>query len=324
MEDVIAALATAGAGALLSAAGTDAWNTARSGIAKLFSRRGARASEIIDRRLDELADLAALDGHGVEQARSNQLSRWADRLEDLLEEHPDVAAELEDVISETESRLLQISPTRNEQRVEAGGHSSVWAVNQNQGNINVYHPQAPKETDNRPSAEIHFFTLGCAVGNGLAVLPLGDLQDDNPFEEFLAALRSTGADAAEIGRFRDLKRIINNRATPQQGSRRALEDYGRAIQALIDKTRIRASGDEFRWFTVGKLLYGIAVHQFLPSGKDRELRSERNALSGIAQSMNMPPNLRAEVVSFAATVSDDPAMTLLKANEIAQTCYAYL
>jgi hypothetical protein len=321
MDDVILALATSGAGALVGAVGTDAWNTARVGISKLFSRRNSRAIRIIESRLDDLEQLTDSDGADVQRERARQASMWAGRLEDLLDEHPDAVGDLEQLISEIALRLPRESSVRNAQTVRASGQSQVWAVTH--GNLHVHHAQPPTKEHLRVPAEIHFFELGCAVGTGLAVLPIGETRNDSAFQGFLDELRETGATVAEIDHFRDLKRIINDPNSSRQCVRNAVEGYAKAIQEAMSSARRRAIGDEFRWFRVGHLLYGIAIQQFPPDG-DNDCRAERRALAAVAHSITVPSNIRDEITNFASNTSASPAASLRAANEIAQMCRAYL
>jgi hypothetical protein len=91
----VAALAASGAGALVGAAATDAWQTARAGVLTLFGRTGERRRELAAGWLDE--DAAALfraDGAEREVLRQRLLASWQTRLADLLDEHPEAADEL--------------------------------------------------------------------------------------------------------------------------------------------------------------------------------------------------------------------------------------
>jgi len=321
MQDVIVTLGASGAGAILSAAGTDAWKTAREGTVKLFSLRGRKAAEVIDRRLEEIGNATFSGDRDDEQARMRELPRWTVRLEDLLEERPEAATELQELVQEITSRLPPRSSIQNIQNIKARDNNQILT---NQGTMNVNLSAPLTESSTRPSTEIHFFTLGCAVGNGLSILPIGETGDDTTFQEFLTALRDARAESSEIRHFQDLKRIINEDGASGEKIRGAVEDYIEAIQGVIRGVRNRARGDELQWFNLGRLLYGIAIHQVLPDESDRELRAERNALSGIAESVKMPVSLRSDFVSFASTNLNDAEATLGKANEIARTCYAYL
>ncbi len=106
LVEALLALAAAGGGAIVQAAGTDAWNGVRSGIARVLSRgeQGREQGEL--ERLDRTQAVldAAIEGE-VERVQAAQAAVWQNRLEMLLEELPEVerqqvAAELQAVIDQ--------------------------------------------------------------------------------------------------------------------------------------------------------------------------------------------------------------------------------
>lgn len=106
VEGLIAA-ASAGGGAVVQAAGTDAWNGVREGFARLFGRGRAEREQAALERLDRTREVleAAQEGEEAEQVRAAQAERWRTRLEDLLEELPEadrrqVAAELRALVEQ--------------------------------------------------------------------------------------------------------------------------------------------------------------------------------------------------------------------------------
>ncbi|WP_412538659.1 hypothetical protein R8Z50_22740 [Longispora sp. K20-0274] len=99
VADWILALAAAGSTTLVQAAATDTWQFARDGFARLFGRFGERRGELVLGRLEETAAaLAGLDADGAEPGRLAERSAWQARLRDLLEEHPEAAEELRELI----------------------------------------------------------------------------------------------------------------------------------------------------------------------------------------------------------------------------------
>ncbi|WP_411091778.1 hypothetical protein [Streptomyces sp. 049-1] len=106
LVEALLALAAAGGGAIVQAAGTDAWNGVRSGIARVLGRgeQGREQGEL--ERLDRTQAVldAAVEGE-LERVQSAQAAVWQNRLEMLLEELPElqrqqVAAELQAVIDQ--------------------------------------------------------------------------------------------------------------------------------------------------------------------------------------------------------------------------------
>ncbi|MER7679710.1 hypothetical protein [Streptomyces sp. NPDC096934] len=106
LVEALLALAAAGGGAIVQAAGTDAWNGVRSGIARVLGR-GEEARERGElERLDwtQAALVAANEGE-FERIQTAQAAVWQNRLEMLLEELPEVqrqqvAAEIQAVIEQ--------------------------------------------------------------------------------------------------------------------------------------------------------------------------------------------------------------------------------
>ncbi|WP_405901880.1 hypothetical protein OG696_00490 [Streptomyces sp. NBC_00656] len=104
------AVAGAGGGAVVQAAGTDAWKGIRGGFARLFSRGDARRERAELERLDQTRAVleAAQEGEETQRVRTAQVARWQTRLETLLEELPEaeqqqVVAELQALVAQTEA-----------------------------------------------------------------------------------------------------------------------------------------------------------------------------------------------------------------------------
>jgi len=92
--------------ALIGAAVTDAWQSARTGVVRLFGRAGSRRQEVAEAWLDE--DAAALDRANPaerDDLRSLLVRVWRQRLADLLAEFPDAREELEALVDQMQSNL---------------------------------------------------------------------------------------------------------------------------------------------------------------------------------------------------------------------------
>lgn len=99
-------LATAAATTLVAAAATDAWRLARSGFARLLGRGDPHTEEVAGRRLDALADeLVDAPADQCEQIRHRALATWQVRLSDLLEEHPEAAEPMRELLDGLQTRL---------------------------------------------------------------------------------------------------------------------------------------------------------------------------------------------------------------------------
>ncbi|MFI7237059.1 hypothetical protein [Streptomyces cyaneofuscatus] len=100
------AVAVAGDGAIVQAAGTDAWNGIRNGFARLLGRGENTREQPELERLDQTrAVLEAAEEGGETQRSRSRRSRWQTRLETLLEELPEEEQRL--VLSELESLVAQ-------------------------------------------------------------------------------------------------------------------------------------------------------------------------------------------------------------------------
>ncbi|WP_433919512.1 hypothetical protein OIE50_33640 [Streptomyces canus] len=104
------AVAAAGGGAIVQAAGTDAWAGIRSGVARILGRGEAGREQAELERLDQTrAELeSAGDGAESERVQTVLVTRWQTRLEMLLEQLPDeerhqVAAELQALVQQAQA-----------------------------------------------------------------------------------------------------------------------------------------------------------------------------------------------------------------------------
>ncbi|MGV9383550.1 hypothetical protein ACWDRB_47590 [Nonomuraea sp. NPDC003707] len=104
LTEALAALAASGGTALVGAMATDAWQAARDGTARLFSRRGSQSQAAIEAQLDGNVVLVERDSD-PDQARQALLPVWRMQLRQLLEEHPEAGAELQKLIAHIHAAL---------------------------------------------------------------------------------------------------------------------------------------------------------------------------------------------------------------------------
>ncbi|RLV10193.1 hypothetical protein CTZ27_02905 [Streptomyces griseocarneus] len=111
IEGIIAA-AAAGGGAIVQAAGTDAWAGIRAGTARLFGRGDAGREQAELERLDrtQAVLVAAQEGEEAERAQMTQVAVWQTRLEALLEGLSD--AERRQVVAELGSLVARAAGAR--------------------------------------------------------------------------------------------------------------------------------------------------------------------------------------------------------------------
>ncbi|WP_371660723.1 hypothetical protein [Streptomyces sp. NBC_00280] len=114
------AVATAGGGAIVQAAGTDAWAGIRSGVARILGRGESDREQAELERLDQTrAELESTsDGAEVERVQTVLVTRWQTRLEMLLEQLPNeerqqVAAELQALVQQVHSKA-PVQSTNND------------------------------------------------------------------------------------------------------------------------------------------------------------------------------------------------------------------
>lgn len=107
LAEGLIAVAAAGGGAIVQAAGTDAWNGIRNGVAKLFGRGESTREQVELERLDQTRAVleAAEEGEEAQRVQIAQVARWQARLETLLEELPEEEQRL--VLSELQALVAQ-------------------------------------------------------------------------------------------------------------------------------------------------------------------------------------------------------------------------
>jgi hypothetical protein len=105
MLDVLALAALAGR-TVVAAASTDAWETAKRGIARLLGRGDPERQRQAEQRLDQTRDqLRSAPGPELEQACASLAAAWQARIFTLLEEHPDIADDLQALVGQIRAGL---------------------------------------------------------------------------------------------------------------------------------------------------------------------------------------------------------------------------
>jgi hypothetical protein len=99
-ESMMALAATAGA-AIVDAAATGSWTTAKARVAELFAAGDDHRFAVVERRLEDTRTrLDAVPTRELESLRRRQTQSWATRLEDLLDERPETAERLRQILAE--------------------------------------------------------------------------------------------------------------------------------------------------------------------------------------------------------------------------------
>jgi hypothetical protein len=106
LTEALAALASTGGTALVTAMVTDGWEGIRTRFAQLFGHGDAKQTEAATSRLEQArAAVAGLSGPDLERAQAEQHIIWRTRLGDLLEQHPAAENELRALVAEIQEQV---------------------------------------------------------------------------------------------------------------------------------------------------------------------------------------------------------------------------
>jgi hypothetical protein len=129
LAESLAALAALAGNTVVAAATTDAWEAARRGFARLLGRGDPDRTKMAEQRLAEAREqLTGAEGKDLERARAALAERWAGRLADLLEEHPDVQADLRALVREIQAQLPTGAVSAADHAVAAGRDVTISAT----------------------------------------------------------------------------------------------------------------------------------------------------------------------------------------------------
>jgi len=106
LAEALVALAALAGNTVVTAAVTDAWDSARKGFARLLGRGDPGKTKLAEERLAETHDqLADASGADLEETRAALEAQWVTRMRDLLEEDPGAEADLRALVEEIQARL---------------------------------------------------------------------------------------------------------------------------------------------------------------------------------------------------------------------------
>jgi hypothetical protein len=135
-ETLLTVLA-AGGSALVGAVATDAWQTARDGLIRLFGTAGPRRAELAARWVDEMtSDLDGPEAAERPDAERQWARIWQQRLYDLAEEYPEIGADLQ-VWTESVLTRLPAEKRASADMFVSRDHSQQY--NAPGGSITVHH-----------------------------------------------------------------------------------------------------------------------------------------------------------------------------------------
>jgi hypothetical protein len=141
---MIEALAALAAGAVVQAMATDAWVSARDGIARLFGRQGRDRGAAIRTQLDNNEALVAR-APDPDEARKRLAGLWQAELEGLLRDDAGAAEALQTLVDEIRAQLPPAQQNWT-QHITAAGSGSV-AGGAIGGNVNYNFPGPPPVAD---------------------------------------------------------------------------------------------------------------------------------------------------------------------------------
>ena len=107
LAELLAALASTGGTAVVTAMATDSWEGIKARFARLLGRGDAKETEAVSARLEQSrVALASASGSGLERVRAEHEVAWRTRLEDLLEHDPGAEQELRALVAEVQALVI--------------------------------------------------------------------------------------------------------------------------------------------------------------------------------------------------------------------------
>jgi len=112
-----------------AAAITDAWEAVRGRLARLLGRGDARKTQVAEQWLAQTRQQLTTTppGSSLDRAREAAAERWAGRFADLLDEDPEVEAELRALVNEVAAQLPAGMVSAADHSVAAGRDVSITA-----------------------------------------------------------------------------------------------------------------------------------------------------------------------------------------------------
>jgi hypothetical protein len=128
LEAALIALAALAGNTVVTAAVTDAWESARKGFARLLGRGDLAKTKLAEERLAETRDqLTPATGTDLEPVRAELKAQWVTRMRDLLEEDPGVEADLRTLVQEIQAQLPAGTVSAADHAVAAGRDVNITA-----------------------------------------------------------------------------------------------------------------------------------------------------------------------------------------------------
>jgi hypothetical protein len=124
LSEVLAALATAAGSRLVTAMVEDGWQEAKARVARLLGRGDPDEESRQETRLERArAEVVGASGQEVDQVRERQSAAWRTRFEDLLEDAPETAPQLRELVEFLERTGTAAAAGAVQVNAQASGHA---------------------------------------------------------------------------------------------------------------------------------------------------------------------------------------------------------
>lgn len=128
LPEALMALASLTGNTVVAAATTDAWEATKHKFAQLLGRGNPKQEQLAEQRLEETRQqLTRPEGADPEQTRTGLESQWTTRLTDLLEEDPDIEADLRALVEQIRAVLPATTASAAGHSVAAGRDMKISA-----------------------------------------------------------------------------------------------------------------------------------------------------------------------------------------------------
>ena len=105
-EEALLSLASLAGRTVVAAAVTDAWATTKRGFVRLLGRGDPQRTELAEQRLEQAHEqLTGVPATELGQVQAQLATTWQTRLLDMLEEHPEIAGDLQTLVEQVQDQL---------------------------------------------------------------------------------------------------------------------------------------------------------------------------------------------------------------------------
>ncbi|HZR55044.1 MAG TPA: hypothetical protein VFB06_36830 [Streptosporangiaceae bacterium] len=150
VDEALLSLASTAGQTVVTVAVTDLWEGVKRELARLLGRGDQARAGLAEGRLDQVrAELASTAAGELEQVQDRLVAVWQMRLLDLLEEHPQIAADLRMFIEQVRAQLPSVAVPGGGQEVAAGRDVRITACGGSiaagiiRGNVMPANPTGP-------------------------------------------------------------------------------------------------------------------------------------------------------------------------------------